>query len=52
MVLHPDADDIAGSAQGVHFSLGIEMLEVPFLNKIQTLATIPIHVPKDRDVLI
>ena len=52
MVLCPDADEIVGSAQGVHFSLGIEMLEIPFLNKIHTLATLPIYVLEDTDVLI
>jgi len=51
-VLHPDVTDIVGSAQAVHFSLGMEMLEIRFLNKIHNLTTLPIHVPEDREVLI
>lgn len=40
-VLHPEAADIVGLAQGVRFSLGIEMLEILFLNKIHNLTTLP-----------
>lgn len=36
----------------INFSLGIEMLETPFLNKIHILAMLPIHVPENTDVLI